>query len=331
MLGGDWIPLPLPDRLRSIAPNVRVIALGAATESSIHSTLFEVPDVDPTWTSVPYGRPMANQRTYILDQHLAPVPAGVAGELHLAGVGLAAGYLGQPDRTAERFITWSYGPVHDERLYRTGDLAKYHPDGHRTAGTPRFPGQDTWCPHRTRRNRSPSAWPSACRRRGRPRPPHRGSDPHLVGYLVARHPHHTDTPDIDTAELRAYLAKSLPPYMVPTTFVVLDALPLNVNGKINRTALPDTPVTGVPPTAGTREQAPQGYWETRIAAVWADALRLSQVHRDDDFFDLGDDSLSALRCMSRIDRTMKWSVIYTHPTVRTLGAHLQASVSRCEA
>ncbi len=99
LLGGDWVPLSLPGRTRKVAPGLRFVALGGATESSIHSTVYEVDEVDPGWTSIPYGRPMANQRTYILDAALQPVPPGVAGELHLAGIGLATGYLDRPELT----------------------------------------------------------------------------------------------------------------------------------------------------------------------------------------------------------------------------------------
>ncbi|CAM5662440.1 Amino acid adenylation domain-containing protein OS=Streptomyces tendae OX=1932 GN=GUR47_24095 PE=4 SV=1 [Streptomyces tendae] len=124
------MPVTLPERVAAVAPGLRFVVMGGATESSIHSTIFEVDKTDPEWTSIPYGRPMANQRCYILDDAMQPVPPGVPGELYLAGTGLARGYLGQPERTAERFLTWSYGDVvRDERLYRTGDAARFGPDG----------------------------------------------------------------------------------------------------------------------------------------------------------------------------------------------------------
>ncbi|CAM5535588.1 D-alanine--D-alanyl carrier protein ligase [Streptomyces alboniger] len=128
MLGGDWIPVPLPGRCRVVAPNMRMLTLGGATEASIHSTIYEVEEADPEWASIPYGRPLANQRTYILDDAFQPVPPGVTGELYLAGTGVARGYLDQPERTAERFIDWTHGEVSD-RIYRTGDMARFGADG----------------------------------------------------------------------------------------------------------------------------------------------------------------------------------------------------------
>ncbi len=129
LLGGDWVPLSLPDRLRALAPAVNVVSLGGATEASIHSTIFSVDRVDPNWRSIPYGRPMANQRTYVLDRDMEPVPVGVPGELYLGGIGLARGYLHRPDLTAERFVPDPFSKQPGDRLYRTGDLARCMPQG----------------------------------------------------------------------------------------------------------------------------------------------------------------------------------------------------------
>jgi amino acid adenylation domain-containing protein len=129
ILGGDWIPVTLPDRLRALVPEVRIIALGGATEASIHSIVYPVDRCDPAWRSIPYGRPMANQRAYILDARGEPVPVGVPGELCLGGVGLARGYLGRPELTAERFVPDPFDSVPGGRLFKTGDLARYRADG----------------------------------------------------------------------------------------------------------------------------------------------------------------------------------------------------------
>lgn len=127
ILGGDWVPVTLPNRLKAMAPNVRVIVLGGATELSIHSTVYFVDQVDPNWKSIPYGRPMANQKAYILDPNLQPLPIGVPGELHLGGVGLARGYFERPQLTAEKFIPHPF--ERGERIYKTADLARWLPDG----------------------------------------------------------------------------------------------------------------------------------------------------------------------------------------------------------
>ena len=129
LLGGDWIPVSLPDRVRALAEHVQVISLGGATEASMDSTIFPIETSDPTWKSIPYGRPMANQQAYVLDKSLQLVPVGVSGELYLGGLGLAWGYFDRPDLTAERFIPHPFGRKPGERLYYTGDLARYYPDG----------------------------------------------------------------------------------------------------------------------------------------------------------------------------------------------------------
>ncbi|HKP12982.1 MAG TPA: amino acid adenylation domain-containing protein, partial [Blastocatellia bacterium] len=129
LLGGDWVPVDLPDQLKAIAPAVRVISLGGATEASIHSIVFPVDHSQAARRSIPYGRAMANQRAYILDPFQQAVPVGVPGELHLGGDGLARGYFSRPALTAERFIPDPFGPQPGGRIYKTGDLARYFDDG----------------------------------------------------------------------------------------------------------------------------------------------------------------------------------------------------------
>ncbi len=127
ILGGDWVPVSLPERFKAIsAEGARVIVLGGATEASIHSTVFEVTQTDPAWKSIPYGRPMYNQSCYVLDRKRRLCPVGVPGELHLGGVGLARGYLHRPELTAEKFIDNPHG---EGRLYRTGDKVVMGEDG----------------------------------------------------------------------------------------------------------------------------------------------------------------------------------------------------------
>ncbi|MBI3416669.1 MAG: amino acid adenylation domain-containing protein, partial [Verrucomicrobia bacterium] len=129
ILGGDWIPVNLPDRLRAMAPKLRFIALGGAMEASIHSIIYQADKTDPKWKSIPYGKPQWNQKTYILNPCLQPAPIGVAGELFLGGIGLARGYFDRPEQTVERFLPNPFAAEPGERIYRTGDLARYLPDG----------------------------------------------------------------------------------------------------------------------------------------------------------------------------------------------------------
>ncbi len=129
LLGGDWIPVTLPDRLRALVSGVQVISMGGATECSMDSTIFEIEEVDPSWTSIPYGEPMANQLAYVLDDAGQPVPIGVPGELFLGGIGVGRGYFERPELTAERFLDNPFVDEPGARMYRTGDLARWMPDG----------------------------------------------------------------------------------------------------------------------------------------------------------------------------------------------------------
>ncbi len=126
LLSGDWIPVTLPERVWDLLPGVQLVSLGGATEAAIWSNYYPIEEVDPGWPSIPYGWPLANQTFQVFDEHLRPCPDLVVGELHIGGVGLAAGYLGDAAKTAERFI---HHPVTGERWYRTGDLGRYRRDG----------------------------------------------------------------------------------------------------------------------------------------------------------------------------------------------------------
>ncbi|HEU5471981.1 MAG TPA: amino acid adenylation domain-containing protein [Actinophytocola sp.] len=282
MLGGDWVPVPLADRVRAIAPGVRFIVLGGATEASIHSTIYEVTATDSGWPSIPYGRPMANQRTYILDDTGTPVPPGVAGELYLAGIGLARGYLDQPERTAERFSTWSYGEVRGERLYRTGDLARFGPDGliellGRKDFQVKINGLRVELGEIEAVLRAhPGVRQVAVAAR----------DGRLVGYVVP-------AGGLSEDDLRELAASRLPAYMVPGAFLMLDRLPLSPNGKLDRAALPepDRAVAGYRAGRSTRERA--------LAEVYAEVLGLDRVGVDDDYLALGGDSIRAIQIVTK--------------------------------
>lgn len=126
LLSGDWIPTSLPQRIRSFIPNLEIISLGGATEAAIWSIYYPIKEVSPSWKSIPYGKPLANQSFHILDASFRPCPDFVIGEIFIGGRGLALGYLNDPEKTAERFI---YHPVTKERLYRTGDYGRYLGDG----------------------------------------------------------------------------------------------------------------------------------------------------------------------------------------------------------
>ncbi|MGW0774987.1 non-ribosomal peptide synthetase [Streptomyces sp. NPDC002835] len=296
LLGGDWIPVSLPDRARAKAPALRFIALGGATESSIHSTIYEVTKTDTRWTSIPYGRPMANQRTYILDESRRPVPPGVPGELHLAGIGLARDYLGRPEQTAERFFQWSCGEVSDERLYRTGDIARYGPDGviellGRADFQVKLGGlrvelgeiEAVLRAHDTVREAVVTTHPDG------------SGDRRLVAYVVAEAGRSVEQPAIGE-----HAARSLPRFMVPSTVLVLDELPLTPNGKVDRKALPAPPDDLAEPGAGYIPPATET--EKTVAGIFAAVLGVSRLGADSGFLAVGGNSLQAMRAVTRLNK-----------------------------
>ncbi|MEV1147501.1 amino acid adenylation domain-containing protein, partial [Micromonospora sp. NPDC049799] len=233
LLSGDWIPITLPDRLRSLAPDARVVSLGGATEGSIWSICHPIGAVDPAWTSIPYGRALRGQSFHILDDDGRPCPVGSAGELYIGGDGVARGYVGDPEQTAQRF---SHHPLLRRRLYRTGDLGRWRYDG-----TIEFLGRvDRQVKIRGHRielgevesvlDRAPGV--RQCVARSVPGPDGR---PRLVAYVV---PADADTPPAED-DLVARLREHLPEYMAPSRFVSLPALPVTDNGKVDHAALPD--------------------------------------------------------------------------------------------
>ncbi|SEG84348.1 amino acid adenylation domain-containing protein [Actinacidiphila yanglinensis] len=305
-LGGDWIPVELPDRARALFPALRVHALGGATEASIHSIAYLVGAVDPNWAHLPYGRPMDNQQALIVGPDLRPVPPGVPGELCLAGIGLSRGYLDRPSLTAERFRPHPFAGVYPEvpagaRLYRTGDLARYSGDG-----TVQLLGRlDHQVKVRGFRVELGEVDAALLRHPGLAealtvvRTDGSGRGIGLAAYVVPVAGQQTPV----IAELRDHLRRTLPDHMVPEVFVPLSALPLSANGKLDRSALPAPhPVRA---TLGNDYVEPSTPLELAVADIWQAVLRIDRVGAHDDFFELGGNSLGVTQVASAVRENLR--------------------------
>ncbi|MFE9222841.1 amino acid adenylation domain-containing protein, partial [Streptomyces lavendulae] len=298
VLAGEALPSGLVRRIRGALPGARVINAYGQSESFYAST-YEVTEDDETRASgvVPVGRPLPNMRMYVLGPGLAPVPPGVVGELYVGGI-VGRGYWRRPGLTAERFVPDPFGPP-GARMYRTGDLARLTADG-----TFACVGRaDTQVKVRGFRI-EPAEVESVLT--GHPGVAqavvvvHEGSagGRRLVGYVVATGHGALDddvdlTAGLSLTELRGYLSSRLPDYMVPAAFVLLDRLPLNANGKLDRAALPE------PEPAAVCYRAPRTDQEGILAAVYAEVLGADRVGVDDDFFAIGGDSIRSIQVVAR--------------------------------
>ncbi|MDV3209715.1 MAG: D-alanine--poly(phosphoribitol) ligase subunit DltA, partial [Rhodococcus ruber] len=295
------------------------------TEAAVSVTVHETSDADTT--VVPIGVPEWNSRVYVLDARLRPVPIGVAGELYLAGAQLARGYHGRPDLTADRFVADPFG---GGRMYRTGDIVHWNRDGE-LVYRDRADFQVKVRGYRIELGEIESVL--------RARDGVRDvavlvrTDPHvgdrLVAYVVpavGADAAGADAAGFDAAETKTALAQALPSYMVPSAFVVLEALPLNTNGKLDRRALPE------PEFETGQFRAPTTPVEEIVARILAEVLGIERAGLDDDFFELGGNSLLATQLASRLgvalDTRVSVRTVFEASTVAALAGRIQPSVGR---
>ena len=296
--GGEALKPALVER---VSAHCEVVNHYGPTETTVGSLMLRLKDFDwkaAATSTVPIGRPIANTRVYVLDQNRELVPVGVAGELYIAGAGVSAGYVGQPEMTAERFVLDPF--VANERMYRTGDLVRWLP-----SGVVEFLGRaDDQVKIRGFRvelgeietvlAKEPGVRQCVVIARGKAANP---DDKQVVAYVVLDRQQGTTTEILKQA-----LKDRLPDYMVPSAIVDLAKLPLTANGKVDRKNLPE-------PEERVREyKAPSTVTEELVAQIWAEVLKLDRISTDESFFDLGGHSLLATQVISRVREAFKLEI-----------------------
>ncbi len=287
--GGDWVTPAMARQLRELAPNVRFAGLGGATETAIHNTICEVAAVPANWTTIPFGKPLPNNRCRVVAASGADCPDWVVGELWVGGRGIARGYRGRPDLTAERFVDHDGMP-----WYRTGDLARFWPDG-----TCEFVGR---ADNRVKISgyRVELGEVEAALQRV----------PGVHGAVAVTIPARTGSQDwlaaavalapgsLTLEELRNQLGKELPPHMVPQHIEVVDRIPYTVGGKVDRQSIARRLAEQAESAAGHRPAS--GPLQSALASIVAGVLGVTRLGVDDDFFSLGGDSVLATTVVARI-------------------------------
>ncbi|MEV6835684.1 non-ribosomal peptide synthase/polyketide synthase [Streptomyces sp. NPDC051133] len=323
VLAGEALPAQTVRDLRAALPSCEIANIYGPTEATVYATAWYAGDRLPD-QSPPIGRPLALTRAYVLDHALRPQPPGVTGELYLGGGGLARGYLNRPGLTAARFVADPFGAP-GERMYRTGDLVRWSADGELE-----YVGRaDQQVKVRGFRielgeveevlRRCPGVAEAAAVATE--------TDGHrrLVGYVVPAAGEH-----VEPEAVRRVLGRTLPDYMVPSTVLVLDALPLNPNGKLDRGRLPDAG----PASRAVHHVAPRTPTERTLAAIWADVLHVERVGVDDNFFELGGDSILSIQVVARARQeglTVTSRDVYRHQSVAALARVADTATRRRQA
>lgn len=315
LLSGDWIPTTLPDRIRALLPDVQIIGMGGATEASIWSIYYPIQTVQPHWTSIPYGYPLANQTYHVLDAHLRDCPDWVTGELYIGGVGLSSGYWQDRMLSQQRFIT-----VGEQRLYRTGDQGRFMPEG-----WIEFQGRND---HQVKiqgyrvevseveyvLRKHPAVEKCAVKAITTS-----SGSRQLAAYLVVKPA--LAMPELES--LRQFMRETLPDYMVPATFTQVQTLTLTHNGKIDYASLPapqEPLIHGT--THATNPATNSSHIAHEVLLAVSSIIGLANVTAHQNLLDLGMDSIGMIRLANRLQSNLglrpKIADLYRMPSIAAL-------------
>jgi amino acid adenylation domain-containing protein len=321
-LAGEALDRALVERIFTTTDVESICNLYGPSETTTYSTWLKMTRAGGFDSTI--GRPIANTQIYVLDSRLCPVPIGVAGEIYIGGAGLARGYLNRPELTAERFLQDPFNADPHARLYKTGDLGRWRADG-----MLEFLGRnDRQVKLRGFRIELGEIESHLARHGGVSQAAVMlredvAGEKRLVGYFTS-----CDPTRPDTRELRAYLRRQLPDHMVPSAFIALESLPSMPNGKLDRGALPAPELAE---HAGRCCDEPQGDIEDMLAGIWRQVLRVDHVGREDNYFDLGGQSLLVMKLVVRIAETFNVQlpihVAFSCPTLREMAQALEMLLS----
>jgi len=306
LLSGDWIPVTLPDKIRKVCCNARIVSLGGATEASIWSNYFYIDRVEKDWKSIPYGYPLYNQHLYIMNDAGEHNPVNVAGNICIGGIGLARGYLNQTGLTEEKFVM---NPFVGERLYITGDIGKYRPDG-----SIEFLGRkDNQIKLNGYRIELAEIESNAMQIDGIMQAVAIVKKTHGVGSSIILF--YTAADGLVSEDIKGYLKEKLPVYMIPAACVQLQSMPLNSNGKVNRNAL-----AAMELEVKAAECIQYGdEIERCLFEICKDILNLSSIKNDDNFFLIGGNSVQAVKILSAIRQEYQVNIslgdMYNAPSI----------------
>lgn len=289
MLSGDWIPLYLPEKITAMFEHAAVISLGGATEAAIWSNYYPVDLVEPDWVSIPYGYPLDNQQMYVLDQQLQICPEHTPGFIYIGGKGLAKEYLGDTALTAQKFVTGKNG----ERLYFTGDKGQYHTDG-KIEFLGRVDDQIKINGFRIELGEIETAAMHCSGITNAAAAVVKTGGMKIVLF-------YTSKSDLQETEINQSLSKHLPSYEMPASIIRIPEIRLTANGKVDRkylTALAEQQQKQRHNDAASKESMNSN--ERQISEIFAQILELSDVAAEDDFFDLGGNSITVMRLIAMI-------------------------------